>query len=103
MQRITKNSIYPYTIIFRKGWDKMINEEIKTLLTLGIEANKDANKSLNSLYDEIATLDINNDLEMLRFKYKKSNCNATSAYNNGIKRLLNKKINEEIKAIKESK
>ena len=81
----------------------MINEEIKTLLTLGIEANKDANKSLNSLYDEIATLNINNDLEMLRFKFKKSTCNATSSYNNGIKRLVNKKINEEIKAIKESK
>ena len=81
----------------------MINEEIKTLLTLGIEANKDANKSLNNLYDEIATLDLNNDLEMLRFKFKKSTCNAASSYNNGIKRLLNKKINDEIKAIKESK
>ena len=81
----------------------MINEEIKTLLELGIEANKDANKSLNSLYDEIATLNINNDLEMLRFKFKKSTCNATSSYNNGIKRLVNKKINEEIKAIKENK
>ena len=81
----------------------MINEEIKTLLTLGIEANKEANKSLNNLYDEIATLNINNDLEMLRFKFKKSTCNATSSYNNGIKRLVNKKINEEIKALKESK
>ena len=81
----------------------MINEDIKTLLTLGIEANKDANKSLNNLYDEIATLDLNNDLEMLRFKFKKSTCNAASSYNNGIKRLLNKKINDEIKAIKESK
>ena len=81
----------------------MMNEEIKTLLELGIEVNKDATKALNSLYDEIATLDINNDLEMIKFKFKKSACNATSAYNNGIKRLLNKKINEEIKAIKESK
>ena len=81
----------------------MINEELKTLLTLGIEANKDATKSLSNLYDEIATLDINNDLEMLRFKFKKSTCNATSSYNNGIKRLVNKKINDEIKAIKESK
>ena len=80
----------------------MINEEIKTLLTLGIEANKDANKALNNLYDEIATLDINNDLEMIKFKFKKSTCNATSTYNNGIKRLVNKKINEEIKAIKEN-
>ena len=78
-------------------------EEIKTLLELGIEINKEATKSLNSLYDEITTLDINNDLEMLRFKFKKSSCNATSSYNNGIKRLVNKKINEEIKAIKESK
>ena len=81
----------------------MINEELKTLLNLGIEASKEATKSLNSLYDEIATLNINNDLEMIRFKFKKSTCNATSAYNNGIKRLVNKKINEEIKAIKESK
>ena len=81
----------------------MINEDIKTLLELGIEANKDANKALNSIYDEIATLDMNNDLEMLRFKFKKSTCNASSAYNNGIKRLVNKKINDEIKAIKESK
>ena len=81
----------------------MINEEIKTLLELGIEVNKDASKTLNSLYDEIATLNVNNDLEMLKFKFKKSTCNATSAYNNGIKRLLNKKINEEIKAIKENK
>lgn len=81
----------------------MVNEEIKTLLNLGMEANKEANKSLNSLYDEIATLDVNNDLEMLKFKYKKSTCNASSAYNNGIKRLVNKKINEEIKAIKENK
>ena len=81
----------------------MINNEIKTLLELGIEANKDATKALNSLYDEIATLDINNDLEMLRFKFKKSTCNASSSYNNGIKRLVNKKINDEIKAIKESK
>ena len=81
----------------------MINEEIKTLLELGIEANKDANKALNNLYDEIATLDINNDLEMLRFKFKKSTCNASSSYNNGIKRLVNKKINDEIKAIKENK
>lgn len=89
---------------FRKGWDKyMINEEIKTLLILGIEANKDASKSLSNLYDEISSLDINNDLEMLKYKFKKSTCNATSSYNNGIKRLLNKKINEEIKAIKESK
>lgn len=81
----------------------MINEEIKILLELGIEASKDATKSLNSLYDEIATLNINNDLEMLKYKFKKSSCNASSAYNNGIKRLLNKKINEEIKAIKENK
>ena len=81
----------------------MVNEEIKTLLELGFEANKDANKALNSLYDEIATLNINNDLEMLKFKFKKSTCNATSSYNNGIKRLLNKKINDEIKALKESK
>ena len=81
----------------------MINEEIKTLLELGIEVNKDATKSLSNLYDEIATLDINNDLEMLRFKFKKSTCKAASSYNNGIKRLVNKKINEEIKAIKESK
>lgn len=78
-------------------------EEIKILLEIGIEANKDATKSLNSLYDEISTLDINNDLEMIRYKFKKSTCNATSSYNNGIKRLLNKKINEQIKAIKESK
>ena len=78
-------------------------EEIKTLLELGIEINKEATKSLNSLYDEITTLDINNDLEMLRFKFKKSSCNATSSYNNGIKRLVNKKIKEEIKAIRESK
>lgn len=81
----------------------MINEEIKTLLALGIEANKDANKALTSLYDEIATLNVDNDLEMLKFKYKKSTCNATSSYNNGIKRLVNKKINEEIKALKENK
>lgn len=81
----------------------MINDEIKTLLELGIEVNKDATKALNNLYDEIATLNINNDLEMLRFKFKKSTCNASSSYNNGIKRLLNKKINDEIKAIKESK
>ena len=78
-------------------------EDIKTLLTLGIEANKEANKSLNSLYDEIATLDVNNDLEMVKYKFKKSTCNATSTYNNGIKRLVNKKINEQIKAIKEDK
>ena len=78
-------------------------EDIKILLELGIEANKDANKALTNLYDEIATLDINNDLEMLKYKYKKSTCNATSSYNNGIKRLVNKKINEEIKAIKENK
>ena len=81
----------------------MINDELKTLLELGLEANKDANKALNNLYDEIVTLDLNNDLEMLRFKFKKSTCNATSSYNNGIKRLVNKKINDEIKAIKESK
>lgn len=78
-------------------------EEIKILLEIGIEANKDATKSLNSLYDEISTLDINNDLEMIRYKFKKSTCNATSSYNNGIKRLVNKKINEQIKAIKENK
>ena len=81
----------------------MINDELKTLLELGLEANKDANKALNNLYDEITTLNINNDLEMLKFKFKKSTCNATSSYNNGIKRLLNKKINDQIKAIKESK
>lgn len=81
----------------------MMNEEIKTLLTLGVDANKEANKALNNLYDEIATLNVNNDLELLKFKFRKSTCNATSAYNNGIKRLVNKKINEEIKAIKESK
>ena len=81
----------------------MINEDIKTLLQLGIDANKDANKALNSLYDEIATLDVNNDLDLLKFKFKKSTCNASSSYNNGIKRLVNKKINDEIKAIKESK
>lgn len=81
----------------------MINEEIKTLLELGIEANKDATKALNSLYDEITTLDVNNDLEMLRYKFKKSTCNSNSAYNNGIKRLVNKKINDQIKAIKENK
>ena len=78
-------------------------EDIKILLELGLEANKDANKALNSLYDEIATLNVNNDLELLRFKFRKSTCNASSAYNNGIKRLVNKKINEQIKAIKESK
>ena len=87
-----KNGIYWDTIIFKEGWDKM--EDIKILLELGIEANKDANKALTNLYDEIATLDINNDLEMLKYKYKKSTCNATSSYNNCIKRLLNKKINE---------
>lgn len=81
----------------------MINEDIKTLLELGLEANKEATKSLSNLYDEIATLNVNNDLELLRFKFKKSTCNATSSYNNGIKRLVNKKINEEIKAIKEDK
>ena len=81
----------------------MINEDIKTLLELGIEANKEATKSLNSLYDEISTLNMNNDLQMLKFKFKKSTCNATSSYNNGIKRLVNKKIHYEIKAIKESK
>ena len=81
----------------------MMNEEIKTLLTLGMDVNKEASKALSNLYDEIATLNINNDLELLRFKFKKSTCNATSSYNNGIKRLVNKKINDQIKAIKESK
>ena len=80
----------------------MINEEIKTLLELGIDANKEATKALSNLYDEMTTLDINNDLELLRYKFKKSTCNATSSYNNGIKRLVNKKINEQIKAIKEN-
>lgn len=78
-------------------------EDIKILLELGIDANKEATKALSNLYDEITTLDINNDLEMLKYKFKKSTCNATSSYNNGIKRLVNKKINEEIKALKESK
>lgn len=78
-------------------------EDIKTLLEIGIEANKDANKALNNLYDEIATLNVDDDLEMIKYKFKKSTCNATSAYNNGIKRLVNKKINEEIKALKENK
>ena len=81
----------------------MINEEIKTLLTLGMDASKEATKSLNNLYDAISNLDITNDLEMLKYKFKKSTCNATSSYNNGIKRLLTKKIKEEITAIKESK
>ena len=78
-------------------------EDIKTLLELGFEANKEATKALSNLYDEIATLNVNNDLELLKFKFKKSTCNASSAYNNGIKRLVNKKINEEIKALKEDK
>ena len=78
-------------------------EDIKTLLELGMDANKEATKSLSNLYDEIATLDINNDLEMLKYKFKKSTCNASSSYNNGIKRLVNKKINDKIKELKESK
>ena len=104
MQRIMKKIAYIRILSFL-GEDgiNMINEEIKTLLELGIESNKEATKALNNLYDEIATLNINNDLEMLKFKFKKSTCNATSAYNNGIKRLLNKKINEEIKELKASK
>ena len=95
---------YTHILLFlEKDGINMINDEIKILLELGIEANKEANKSLNNLYDEIATLNVNNDLEMLKYKFKKSTCNATSSYNNGIKRLVNKKINEEIKAIKENK
>ena len=81
----------------------MMNEDLKILLELGIEANKEATKSLNNLYDEITTLNVNNDLELLKYKYKKSTCNASTSYNNGIKRLVNKKINDEIKAIKENK
>ena len=81
----------------------MINEEIKILIELGMDASKEATKSLNNLYDAIANLNINNDLEMLKFKFKKSTCNAASSYNNGIKRLVNKKINDQIKAIKEDK
>ena len=81
----------------------MINEEIKTLLELGIDANKDATKALSSLYDEITTLNMDNDLDMLKYNFKKSTCNAASAYNNGIKRLVNKKINDQIKELKENK
>ena len=81
----------------------MINEEIKTLIELGMDASKEATKSLNNLYDAISNLDITNDLEMLKYKFKKSSCNAASSYNNGIKRLLNRKINDQIKAIKEDK
>lgn len=79
----------------------MNNEEIKNLIELGLDANKEATKALNILYDEIATLNIDNDLEMLKFKYKKSTCNAATSYNNGLKRLVNKKINDKIKELKE--
>ena len=81
----------------------MDKNKLTYLINKGKETSKQVSKDIVDFYDSLENLDINNDIEMLEFRNKKAIANANNTLNNGYKRLINKMINEEIKAIKESK
>lgn len=80
----------------------MNKEYFNKIISLGIEATKEANKTNTSFFDTIGDLDLTNDLEMLVFRNKKATMNANNSLANGCRRLANKEINEYLKTLKDN-
>ena len=80
----------------------MDREYLNTIIEVGKEATKDANKTNTAFFDTLANVDFNNDLDVLLFKNKKAQMNANNMLANGCRRLANKEINKYFKELKEN-
>ena len=80
----------------------MDREYLNTIIEVGKEATKDANKTNSAFFDTLSSVDFNNDLDVLLFKNKKAQMNANNMLANGCRRLANKEINKYFKELKEN-
>ena len=80
----------------------MDREYLNTIIEVGKEATKEANKINTAFFDTLSSVDFNNDLDVLLFKNKKAQMNASNGLANGCRRLANKEINKYFKELKEN-
>lgn len=80
----------------------MNREYLNTIIEVGKEATKEANKTNTAFFDTLSSVDFNNDLDVLLFKNKKAQMNASNSLANGCRRLANKEINKYFKELKEN-
>ena len=80
----------------------MNREYLNTIIEVGKEATKEANKTNTAFFDTLSSVDFNNDLDVLIFKNKKAQMNANNSLANGCRRLANKEINKYFKELKEN-
>ena len=80
----------------------MDREYLNTIIEVGKEATKEANKTNSAFFDTLSSVDFNNDLDVLLFKNKKAQMNANNILANGCRRLANKEINKYFKELKEN-
>ena len=80
----------------------MDREYLNTIIEVGKEATKEANKTNTAFFDTLSNVDFNNDLDVLLFKNKKAQMDANNRLANGCRRLANKEINKYFKELKEN-
>lgn len=81
----------------------MNNEKIAKYIEYGKKANKEAITSNNEFYDLLDTIDLANELDVRILKHSKSIATANNSFSNGIRSLITKEVNAELKALKENK
>jgi uncharacterized tellurite resistance protein B-like protein len=82
----------------------MNNEKIKKYIEYGKKASKDAQASNTAFYDMLDTMeDLSNELNLKILKHQKSIATADNSFSNGIRSLITKEVNAELKAMKENK
>lgn len=80
----------------------MNREYLNKIIEVGKEATKEANKTNTAFFDTLASVDFNNDLDVLLFKNKKAQVNNNNSLANGCRRLANKEINKYFKELKDN-
>ena len=81
----------------------MNNEKMIKYVEYGKKASKDAQASNNAFYDMLDTIDLSNELDLKILKHQKSIATADNSFSNGIRSLITKEVNAELKAMKENK
>lgn len=79
------------------------NEKMAKYIEIGKKASKEANTSNNEFYDLLDTIDKTNELDVRILKHSKSIATANNSFSNGIRSLITKELNAELKALKENK
>lgn len=83
--------------------DFMNNEIIKKYVEYGKKAYKQAMASNQEFYDLVDKIDLSNELDVKVLKHSKAISSADASFSNGIRSLITKEVNAELKALKENK